>query len=787
MSRNENEHSVPFTSLRKSLSTLPSQLSSKLGKLGQIGISASANHLGRGDSNEYSSGTMSAASSPRVSRTGSTTSNHNPNTTCEYCGNSYLTMSEMRTLQTKVRDQEERLKQLKEAQSESSRLKETMTNVRKMHRQEISKRDEECQRWVLRCTAIENELERLKDNLKSSEGKNADLAQKYAIASEDFKQQEELICQLRSQLQKFEDTEAESNSLRMKNISLEENLQKLLQEIKSLRGCPPNNSSNKNDSGFSTTEIALRAKISDLMDRCSRITNENNLYQQEITNLLQKQPNLSRSDSPKPPSKISSVVSVEVHDLKRENAMLTSRLQAINDEHSNCQDMHAFLRESIEKLKGDNARLLDEMNSSRVKYEESMLKIENFQAVISGYQAERNRFMASYKDQQNKLEQLAAQNRAFHKSADPKLIEQLKSNVTALERQIIQTQQEKDKLQQEFSERLSEIQREVTMEKERADSCLTQSLTEREEVEKRWQERWSRHHSKLNDQLEILKTNYEGSLKSAKERELALQQEIKSLQEKINKYNKNWDDYREKINQELQQWKFKVEELDEELANTQKGKVDVEVMFQAKTIQLEELHETLRQGIEERQELQKRKEALERTIQEAAFSNSAGNFSNLDFSPSSPTVSTLGSPTTQGHQKQSTESENAVLVWKQSQNFQSNKKASPRQQQQLQQQNQQQQQQQQLQQQHQQHHQSKTRHVPKIKITLTLPAWFFPLRLQMLHGNLIKNNLQILRMLCGAPTTNWSPAVWSTTCFDLGIRFTKLLRNFRSRMRRIRQ
>jgi ABC-type transporter Mla subunit MlaD len=332
------------------------------------------------------------------------------------------------------------------------------------------------------------------------------------------------------------------------------------------------------------------------------------------------------------------------------------------------------------------------MNSSRVKYEESLLKIENFQAIISGYQSERNRFMASYKDQQNKLEQLAAQNRAFHKSSDPKTIDLLKSNISSLQRLLHQTQQDKDKAQEDFNSKLSSIQREVSMEKERADSVLTQSLREREEVEARWQERWSKHHSKLNDQLEILKTNYEGSLKSSKEREEALQSEISSLQEKLSNYNRKWEEYREKIQQELLHWKLRVEELEQELLNTQKGKVDVEVMFQEKTIQLEELHEALRQGVEERQELQRRNESLERSIQESVFSNSQGSLNlNFDFNSSNPPKNpgAFNSPTAVEdlREENSAEIENALL-WKQSQNLgtvqkeTNSKKSSPRQQQQ---------------------------------------------------------------------------------------------------------
>ena len=201
-------------------------------------------HHGRGDASVDLSSNLSSSSSPAVSRSGSTynlsgsPNFHRPGgdkTVCEYCGVSYLTMSEMRALQTKVKDQEEKLNQLRETLSENSRMKETLGSIRKNHRKEISKRDEECQRWVVRCNNVENELERLKREFQESQGRNADLAQKYAIASEDFKQQEDVICQLRSKLQSLGDLEAESNALKNKNKILEDNLQKLLQEIKSLR------------------------------------------------------------------------------------------------------------------------------------------------------------------------------------------------------------------------------------------------------------------------------------------------------------------------------------------------------------------------------------------------------------------------------------------------------------------------------------------------------------------------------------------------------------------------
>ena len=200
----------------------------------------------------------------------------------------------------------------------------------------------------------------------------------------------------------------------------------------------------------------------------------------------------------------------------------------------------------------DSVTYVDEMNGVKVKYEESLFNIGNFQDVISRYQAEQNRFMASYKEQQNKLEQLAAQNRAFHKST-----------INGLERQIESLQGENDKQQMDLEQKVSEIQREVTMEKERTDSYLTQRLTAREEVEKRWQKRWARHHTKLTDQFEILKTNYEGSLKCAKGREEALQREIHHLQDKLEKTHKAWDEYKSKVNEQLGFYKAKYDELEE--------------------------------------------------------------------------------------------------------------------------------------------------------------------------------------------------------------------------------
>ncbi len=111
----------------------------------------------------------------------------------------------------------------------------------------------------------------------------------------------------------------------------------------------------------------------------------------------------------------------------------------------------------------------------------------------------------------------------YFQSIDPKLVDQLQRSLLTLQRQYTQQKEETEKRRIEFEERLAEAQRETHLEKERADSCLTSSFAEREEVEKRWEERWTRHQTSLNEQLESLKTSYEKTLITAKEHEAALQ------------------------------------------------------------------------------------------------------------------------------------------------------------------------------------------------------------------------------------------------------------------------
>jgi len=89
------------------------------------------------------------------------------------------------------------------------------------------------------------------------------------------------------------------------------------------------------------------------------------------------------------------------------------------------------------------------------------------------------------------------------------------------------------------------------MEKERADSCLATSLHERQEVERRWEERWGRHQASLTEQLETLRSNYEKTLSSVKAHEEALQKEVNNLRDKHVKSKEAWEAYRKSLNDQV--------------------------------------------------------------------------------------------------------------------------------------------------------------------------------------------------------------------------------------------
>ena len=76
-------------------------------------------------------------------------------------------------------------------------------------------------------------------------------------------------------------------------------------------------------------------------------------------------------------------------------------------------------------------------------------------------------------------------------------------------------------------------------------------IAEREEVEKQWEDRWNRHQTSLNEQLDSLKAYYEQTVQTAKEIEEGLQTDLKVVKSHFDKSKDKWAACRTDLNEQV--------------------------------------------------------------------------------------------------------------------------------------------------------------------------------------------------------------------------------------------
>jgi len=261
-------------------------------------------------------------------------------------------------------------------------------------------------------------------------------------------------------------------------------------------------------------------------------------------------------------------------------------------------DMHSFLRETIQKLKDELNSLNEDRQSLKSLSEGKAIECIRLERELTAAQDDLKRTKATLGRLEESNLSLTEERDSLRSHYKETIVPQLTVQVESLRKSVEVLERQLEASKKESIETKEALERDVAIEREKADLVLAQGIEEREGSEAKWRERWEEHTSRMKEEMVALRKEFEEPLRTAHVREERLRLALEDVEERYENSKVAWENYRRDLYEQVSEWKDRFGHKVELLDSLQSGKIELETVLQSKLDEVMACHEMVSWSIQ---------------------------------------------------------------------------------------------------------------------------------------------------------------------------------------------